>query len=76
MICVIRMTLLDEYRAATASHAKNVSDLHKRIGVSSRHEYDLLRRKAEESRHEAATAYDALETASLQTGCDEEAVPD
>ena len=76
MICVVRMTLLGEYSAATAAHAKNVSELHKRIGVSSKHEYDLLRNKAEESRHEAATVYDALERHLSEHGCDEEPVPD
>jgi len=74
MICVVRMTLIGEYSAATTAHARNASELHKRTGVSSKHEYDLLRNKAEVSRHEAATVYDALKRHLSEHGPDEEPV--
>ena len=57
MICSVRMTLLGEYKIATAAHAMAVSELHKKIGVSSKHEYEVLRSRAEATRHEAATAF-------------------
>jgi len=64
------MTLLGEYKAATAAHARAVSELHKKIGVSSKHDYDVLKSKAEDSRHEAATAFDKLEHHLSEHGCD------
>ena len=76
MICRVRMTLLGEYKTATAAHASAVSELHKKIGVSSKHDYDALRSKADDARHEAPTAFDALERHLSDHRCDEEQSPD
>ena len=76
MICIVRMSLLGEYKTATAAHAKAVSELHKKIGVSSKPEYEVLRSGAEAARHEAATAFEALEHHLSEHGCDQEPIVD
>ena len=70
MVCNVRMSLLGEYKAATAAHAKAVSELHKKIGVSSKPEYDVLKSRTEECRHGAAAAFEALERHMSEHGCD------
>ena len=72
MICSVRMTLLRNYKQVTAVHAKCVSELHREIGVSSKREYDALKRQAENARLEVAKAFDALEQHVMEHGCGSE----
>jgi hypothetical protein len=74
MICSVRMTLLGAYKAATAAHAMAVSELHKKIGVCSKHDYDVLRSIAEDTQHEADTAFDLLERHLCEHDCDKEPI--
>jgi hypothetical protein len=66
------MTLLGEYKAATAAHASAVSQLHKKIGVSSKGEYEVLKRKAEDARNHAAHAFDELSQHGSDHHCESE----
>ncbi len=72
MLCRAGMTLLTNYKVATAAYAECVSELHRRIGVSSKSEYELLKGRCEEGRHEADRAFTELERHVKEHGCDSE----
>jgi hypothetical protein len=73
-MCPERITLLGEYNYATAAYAQAVERLQRRIGVSSRYEYEELKRSSEQARSTAERARNRLEEHVARHGCEGEAI--
>jgi len=73
-MCPERITLLHEYNQATAAYAQAVDQLHKRIGVSSKAEYENLKQSSEEARSTAERARTRLKEHVAIHGCEGDAL--
>jgi hypothetical protein len=67
--CEERSRLLQAYNDATREFSDRVSALNARIGVTPKHEYDLLERAAEDARLKSEQARIAYERHVTDHGC-------
>jgi hypothetical protein len=67
--CEERSRLLQAYNNATREFSDRVSALNARIGVTPKHEYDLLERAAEDARLRSEQARIAYERHVADHGC-------
>jgi hypothetical protein len=68
-VCEEKNRLTLEYQAATATFSQSVTDLHEKMGVSSKKEYERLQRISEEWRVHSEQARLALEQHIAAHGC-------
>jgi hypothetical protein len=61
--------LFNAYRNAIKAHSESVSDLQRKMGTSSKADYEAMYRKTETLSHEAAKAKDALDKHVAAHGC-------
>jgi hypothetical protein len=67
--CNEKNRLAYEYQTATATFSKSVTELHEKMGVSSKDEYERLQRISEEWRVHSEQARLALEQHIAAHGC-------
>jgi hypothetical protein len=67
--CLIKTDLLAKYREATDAYAASVAVMSKRIGVSSKQEYDNLNLATQKARRSSAKALEAIEAHTDEHGC-------
>jgi hypothetical protein len=67
--CEERSRLLQAYNDATREFSERVSALNARIGVTQKHEYELLERAAEDARLKSEQARIAYERHVADHGC-------
>lgn len=67
--CPEKKRLTAEYQGATETFSQSVSDLHAKMGVSSKEEYERLQRVSEEWRVYSEQARLALEQHIAAHGC-------
>jgi hypothetical protein len=67
--CEERSRLLQAYNDATREFSDRVSALNARIGVTPKHEYDLLERASEDARLKSEQARIAYERHAADHGC-------
>jgi hypothetical protein len=67
--CEERSRLLQSYNDATREFSDRVSALNARIGVTPKHEYDLLERASEDARLKSEQARIAYERHVADHGC-------
>lgn len=60
-VCQQKKKLFDEYRDATRAHSEALSDLQKKMGTSSKADYDAMYRRTEALGNQAVKAKDALD---------------
>ena len=67
--CQTKTDLLAKYKEATHEYAATVAAMSKRIGVSSKQEYDNLNIATQKARRSSAKALEALEAHTDKHGC-------
>jgi hypothetical protein len=67
--CQTKTDLLTKYQEATDAHAAAVAIMSKRIGISSKQEYDNLATAMHKARRLSANALEALEAHTDEHGC-------
>jgi hypothetical protein len=60
-ICQEKKEFFDAYRNATRAHSESIAHLQKKMGTSSKADYDAMYQRAEALRIKAAEAKDALD---------------
>jgi hypothetical protein len=68
-VCAEKDRLTTEYQAATGTFSQSVTELHDKMGVSSKEEYERLQRVSEEWRVHSEQARLALEQHIAAHGC-------
>jgi hypothetical protein len=68
-VCEEKTRLTMEYQAATATFSQSVADLHEKMGISSKDEYERLQRISEEWRVHSEQTRLALEQHIAAHGC-------
>jgi hypothetical protein len=61
-VCQLKKKLFDAYQSAARAHSESLSDLQKKIGTSSKAEYEAIYRRTEELANEATKAKEALDS--------------
>ena len=69
MACEEKTGLLAKYQQATKGYSETVTELNRRMGTSSKAEFDGLHRLTHEARENAAKAMRELEQHIVDHGC-------
>jgi hypothetical protein len=69
MTCEVKVQLASDYEAATAAFSEAVAQMRRRIGTSTKEEYESLGRRANEARVKSEQARLALEQHTAEHHC-------
>ena len=69
MGCELKIRLASEYEAATAEFSRTVGELRRKIGTSTKEEYEQLSRLANDARRKSEQARLALEQHTAEHRC-------